>query len=366
MVSSISPTLIYQSIKQDFFQGNHPEYSLFHSAWQGQVFYEAFMPTDRSSSSAWGMTTLANDSFPNLSIPCHDTFEEVTDRRASELAKHVDSKDLPIVVCWSGGIDSTVILASLVKNWPKCLLDRVHVKMSRGSYFENPWFFDKIIAPAGFKIQNSLDRWEDYFVFTGNCADSLWVQADIVELEVLYPGSSQWSMTHRKDFIIQWLTQKSSEFIAHQILYLMGNELFVPHRIYDMVVESSIRSGVDLVTIEDFYWWWNFNFVYTGQLYKYINDYKSDQTKIDLATWHHQHLGWYHNDEYQLWSAWNRSNGIKINGTVRSYKWPAKQYIYDVDGNHWYRDYKTKIGSSQKNGNYRSIKALYSDGTLII
>jgi hypothetical protein len=298
------------------------------------------------------MVTVPHDAYPDLTVPYHYDFAETTNSRALQLVNHVDSLDLPVVVSWSGGIDSTVILAALVKNWPPSLLDRVVVKMNSASYFENPWFFDRIIVPHKFKIQQTLDNWETCFMLTGSCADSLWVQADVVELEIIWPGSSQWSMIDRKDVIIQWISQKSSWDTAHVL--------------YDMVLESSQRAGLNLTTIEDFYWWWNFNFVYTGQLYKYLNDYQSSSSKIDLAAWHHQHLGWYHSDAYQSWSAWNRSNGVKINKTVRSYKWPAKQYIYEVDGNHWYRDYKTKMASNQKTGNRRLIRALWNDGSVLI
>lgn len=350
MESQTSKTLIYQSIGHETTCAEH---DLFREAHLKEIFYEPFMPSDRSRDVAWGITTLVEDRYPDLSIPYINTFAETTDLRAQELIGVVDNKDLPIVVYWSGGIDSTVILSALIKNWPKHLLDRVLVKMNRASYFENPWFFDKVITKNNLKIQDLIGDWQDYFILTGSCADSLWVQADVVELEILWPGSSKWSMVSKKDSLIQWISSKSREEIAHKM--------------YDMVVESSQRVGVELDTFEDFYWWWNFNFVYTGQLYKYLDDYCSAQSRIDLSLWRQQHLGWYHTDSYQSWSAWNRSNGIKINKTVRSYKWPAKQYIFELDGNHWYRDYKTKIGSGgHKTGNFRRIKGLYSDGTLLI
>ena len=349
----MASSLIYQSIKYRPAEDFHPEHKLWQAVWDGDALHEAFMPTNRSVPSDWGMITLPRDAFPDISIPYKTSFQETTDSRAQELAQHVDRKDLPIIVSWSGGIDSTLILAALVKNWPKYLLDRVRIKMNRASYFENPWFFDKIIAPLGFQIQHQLHKWNNCFVFTGNCADSLWVQADIIELETLWPGSSQWSMIERKDDLLRWYQKKSSQDDA------LG--------VYDMIIESSQQAKVELHTFEDFYWWLNFNFVYTGQLYKYLGIYATDRDRIDLDAWHDQHIGWYHNDAYQSWSVWNRSNGTKIDRSVRSYKWPAKQYIYDLDGNHWYRDYKTKMQSpliAGKQGGW--LKALYSDGTVLI
>jgi hypothetical protein len=310
------------------------------------------MPSDRTNDGAWGISTLPCDRYPDLRVRSTKTFAELTDLRAHDLCSVLDANDFPIVVCWSGGIDSTVILSALVKNWPKNLLDRIQVRMNRASYYENPWFFDKIILKHGFKIQHEPSDWHRCYVLTGNCADQIWIQADIVELQLVSPESSRWCIYKQKDNLLRWIAHKSNEIVAQGI--------------YDLTIQSSQTAGVQLDTVEDFYWWWNFNFVYTGQLYKYLDDYESRQSKIDISLWQKQHLSWYHTDQYQLWSAWNRSNGTKIANTVRSYKWPAKQYIFDVDGNQWYRDYKTKLGSGRRTGNRVRIKGLYEDGSLVL
>jgi hypothetical protein len=222
--------------------------------------------------------------------------------------------------------------------------------MNNSSIFENPWFYDKVIKANGMTCTASIDHWQSYVCITGNPADSLWIQSDIVEMESVWPGSSQWSLSKRKDTLIQWIAHKSSQDLA---LWF-----------YDLVVDGSRQAGITLDTMEDFYWWWYFNFGYTGLIYKDLGKDQHLGSVIDLAQWNRQHLGWYHNREYQLWSAHNRSNGVKISGTVRSYKWPAKCYIHDLDKNSWYRDYKTKTGSGNpylKN----IVKAVYDDGSMI-
>ena len=73
-----------------------------------------------------------------LDIPDFTNFESVTNIRAQEVENHYKNIDGPIVVFWSGGIDSTVILAAILKNFSKHLLERLVVKMTKDSYYENP------------------------------------------------------------------------------------------------------------------------------------------------------------------------------------------------------------------------------------
>lgn len=348
-IMQTSKNLIYRSIDTDS-SDQCPEISRLITACLSGIFYEPWLPSDRSRTSRWGLTTMPQDRFPDLDQSYRYDFAETTDRRSLELAHKVSEHDLPVVVYWSGGIDSTVVLTALIKNWPRALRDRIIVLMNHSSIFENPWFYDKIIRANGMVTTANIDRWQPYVLVTGNPADSLWIQSDIVEMEAVWPGSSQWSVDTHKDILIKWIAHKSSLDLA---LWF-----------YDLVVDGAKQAGIVLYTMEDFYWWWNFNFGYTGQIYKYLGKYQHFGSVIDLAQWNQQHLGWYHTRDYQLWSANNRSNGVKINGTVRSYKWPAKCYIYDLDRNSWYRDYKTKTGSGNpyvKN----TLKAVYDDGSMI-
>jgi len=79
---------------------------------------------------------------------------------------------------------------------------------------------------------------------------------------------------------------------------------------------------------------------------------------------------WFLSKEYQVWSIQDQKN--KFDGTVQSYKMSAKEYIYEVDKNEYYRDYKTKVTSlSSSARRYSFLRAdipyishvLYNDGT---
>ena len=48
--------------------------------------------------------------------PMRKTLEEVCDERARGILRDADALDVPVGVMWSGGIDSTLVLVSLIKN----------------------------------------------------------------------------------------------------------------------------------------------------------------------------------------------------------------------------------------------------------
>ena len=77
-------------------------------------------------------------------------------------------------------------------------------------------------------------------------------------------------------------------------------------------------------------------------------------------------VAWYDTVEYQAWSVHAQLLGQKYDGTIRSYKMPAKEYIYEVDKNQHYRDFKSKLHSNYVTAKTAlQVKAMLADGTLI-
>ena len=103
---------------------------------------------------------------------------------------------------------------------------------------------------------------------------------------------------------------------------------------------------------------------------------KHDDQKQELKNKHDDSLDeyisnfmpWFSSDAYQLWSIHNRNNNSKFDGTTRSFKMPAKEYIYDLDKNDYYKDYKTKVNSKylKARNRYAKVSLVYNDGTIIL
>ena len=98
---------------------------------------------------------------------------EIMDRRALDLLK-LNSK---IYVTWSGGVDSTGILVSILKNWPEADLSRVVVLCNVYSAEEYPEFFNTIVKKFQVKlIETFLEQYtyDGYLVHGDAGGDQIW------------------------------------------------------------------------------------------------------------------------------------------------------------------------------------------------
>ena len=69
-------------------------------------------------------------------------------------------------------------------------------------------------------------------------------------------------------------------------------------------------------------------------------------------------VNWFNDEDYQRWSMVNNNNGTKIKNSILSYKTVAKDYIYSVDKNDWYKTFKTKIESMWNISNLQNVTGI--------
>lgn len=326
------------------------------------VWYQPHCLHNRfGKSKFWNLELLPEYRIPEFDQNFNLSFEEVTDRRALELENFLEATGRPLLVNWSGGIDSTCAVAAIYKNFKPHNRQHVTVLMNNSSYFENPVFFNTVIKP-NFKIDqienNQRDPWVSNILVSGEPADELWIHADIIEIMHRYPGSSKNNIRTNPDQLIEFIGHKSNP--AHAKWF------------YEMVLTESADFPVPIETYEDFYWWVNFNFYLVGDSVKeYINDGTVHNQEM-FATFREYYKPWYLSDDYQRWSMANNSNGVKIDNSIRSYKYPSKKYIFDIDKNPYYLNYKTKTSSvKQFTSNHRgtmlrSSFAIKSNGETVL
>lgn len=319
------------------------------------IIYEICAPAPRKGAGVnpWNIQLPNDYLMPDLSIATSSVdFSTASDLRAQQVSELIEKTNLPIVCHWSGGIDSTVVLAALIKNLKKTHLKDVIVAMSVESYFENPLFFENVIKKHQLKYTTLAPDWNQALILTGQPADAIWIQADILEINRFSPGCWKKNPMTDPDLLISWFTKKSNTGLANWF--------------YQTIAENSISAGVELFTYEDFYWWANFNYYYSAQCIK-NHDYSVLSPISDIASYDNfrqNSIPWFNTCEYQNWSIFNRSNGIKFDGSIENYKKPAKDYIFELDKNPYYHRYKTKTGSGRFNSRY-PLMALYNNGTAI-
>jgi hypothetical protein len=278
----------------------------------------------------WNIKINYLPSMPAVDQCSSSTFEETTDNRAQQVATAVETTDFPIVFYWSGGIDSTVMLSAAIKNFDRSLKERIVVKMTEASYYENPRFFDEFIKN---KIKYTTDSiaYEQSHIVHGYGADSVWSDINSVVLNQHSPGSIYQNPVTDPDQLIDWLVLK------------LGKECAV--WFYELIISNSNSAGIALNNYDDFWWWWCFNYIYTGNhLYSADLFYTQYTDYFDIDQFNHHVIPWYINDQYQSWSISARQT--PFDGSIRSHKTAAKDYIFALDKNPWYRDHKFKIDSS--------------------
>ena len=294
-----------------------------------------------------------------------ESFDDVSDRSAYQLLEFFRTKNKNrIIVYYSGGIDSTIVVCSILRNFSTADLKYVDIALSMESIIENPYFYEHYIKP-NFNVVNSAEH------FYGDRSDAVYVSADSgdamfgTELGLKF---YQWFDSLNHQLCLQGQVQRIDNFDPtdthyskiQQELILFFNNLRTPIQFDNFTpadtgynfgkefyskVEHNIRtSGFTIETVHDFFWWIIFNLKYVhcalrpAVLYNFAPNKKAF---IEDSLYN-----WFGNAEYQLWSINNNNTGLKIKGSSpATYKFAGREYIYKVDGNTWYKHNKTKLAS---------------------
>jgi hypothetical protein len=271
------------------------------------------------------------------------TFEELTNRRAVELW----DIGKPIRLWWSGGIDSTCALVSLLKT--RRLDTRLTVYLSTNSVQENPRFYDLLVNKKvklewhSHKnyIYDNIELWNGQTInVNGNGGDELFLAI-----------SSTMSME-------EFFKIKDSDWI---------------NIIKDSDMLNVVEKYIDISpykpkTCWELLWW------FARSIDDLSTRYHSPRFLKDPSVYHLEHAFFY-TDYFEKWALSNPYAGH--NGDYGTYKWPMKKYIYDYDKNEEYLNTKQKESSFPliykkqsrylgiSRGHYVLNKIVYEDGTYV-
>jgi len=240
--------------------------------------------------------TFANESrsFGDICLATADKISHMTDR--------------PIVVSWSGGIDSTAALVALMQTVTH---NRLFVVCNNYSIDEFPSFYEQ-------KIKNKLqvitplhyaNNYQDFFSVSGDGGDTVWATID----------QSFWNSNHEK-FNLPW-----QDCIDRDIL----DDI-------DFVEEFCSWSGRDIKTWLDLRTWY---YLCCKWQDKCMHQYSliSGLTDKDAVPFYNV------DSSFQQWTMNNLDQIIGIQW--QDYKIPAKQFIYDFHSDVDYLQNKTKVDS---------------------
>ena len=261
------------------------------------------------------------------------TFEQVCDERAKYLLQFAESKNRKIAVMYSGGIDSTLILCSFIKNAKKEQLKNILVLLSDESIRENVNFYhDHIIknfeCVSSYKFPYYLGH-DDYLFTSGENADQLFGSQVNGVMAKKIPFSSLFdSFDKMEGYVIDFFNERLSP--SGKEKYSEGM-LSLCKKIVD-------GAPIELNNVYRFFWWINFTTkwqsVYTRILPHTI---KKDTLKLE-----ENYTTFFHPKEFQLWALNNVdvfSSDVDTCG-----KKVSKEYIFDVNKDASYLN-KQKVGS---------------------
>jgi len=253
-----------------------------------------------------------------------ETFAQICDARAVEIW----DRNKPIKVFWSGGIDSTTALVALLRNVPVGEIDRLSVYYSQGSIDEYPWFFNQYIDG---KVNNVL------------------IQDHAHENNGYYKAKSIFSTTicccaaeQSNDAVI--VTGETMDQVFGSVAFANKPDLITGNLETYLADFSNIREEIDTLnaacpitvnSIPIMLWWWNFALKWDEVKYRMFMSTIVDKTP--------DFMHFTDTDTFQLWSISNPDK--KIKDTPESYKFTAKDYIFDYTSDADYRDTMRKGGS---------------------
>lgn len=305
-------------------------------------------------------------------LPSYDskfnlTYDEVTNLRAITIKNLINDKDQKFAVTYSGGIDSTVVLSSLIKNLSKQELKNIVVCCSRNSIVENPKFYQKFIYNK-FTIIESLSTKNDDLIDKGyrpitadegDCIFGTVFGLDCFQhydyyCSLLSAKTRSKLLKIKKEVMERPYYDYKDIILEHfkiKTLSVVTDENF-SELWYRKLVKNIESCNVPIHTIFDFFWWIIFNLKYVSCAMR-SSIYLNDRLPVKSVVNNHV-INWFNSKEYQLWSMVNNNNGEKIQSLgVSTYKNASRKYIYDLDKNPWYYYFKLKLPSLGGVGNTR-------------
>ncbi len=247
-------------------------------------------------------------------------FSDLMDQTAVEFINRAHSGD--IVVCWSGGIDSTGVVVALLKHLDNKA--RLRVLCAPSALEEYPLFYNDFLIKQGINVKvtnaivETLDTMDCRVITSGWCSDQL------------FGSDTHLFIPHA--YNLPWV-EGVAELYAHRTngrAKLSASSLDVIEAIY---MDYANKLGVTLEQYCEFAWLFNF-----GCKFTFVKELM--RLKMPLSENRDKCIPFYSGFDFQRWSVGNYENLRTNNGYVHPerLKLPIKQYIaeYTNDSNYLY------------------------------
>jgi hypothetical protein len=299
------------------------------------IYGQGISPIDRTGTITFPVLTKSLFPLPKMKV-FTKTYEEMCDARAKELLVRADKLDVPLYAFWSGGVDSTCLLVSLLKQATRAQKERIVVLLSEQSISEYSEFYRKYIRG---QLKCRSAELFPYFLGTetlivnGEHNDQLF-GSDIISSAINQFGSEKLSDSYDRGLFTALFESKLEGDTTTAELYV------------DLFERLREAAPIPIKTNFDLFWWINFS-VKWQTVYARVLSYAAPRNAKRLSAKYLKdyYAPFYNTEAFQLWSM-NNLDG-KIRNGWRSYKWAAKEVIYEFTKDMDYLNTKIKRGSLQ-------------------
>jgi hypothetical protein len=241
-----------------------------------------------------------------------------------------------IYILWSGGLDSTVLIISMLKAGVD--KQKIIIACNPDGLKENYNFYRKFILP-NFKViaseklmqQASTVGINDGIILNGDPADALYGIDLSLNLAALHG--------------VEFLKNPCSRELITDYFISQGMKEKSANCWYDFFMSSSNQSPRQIKTLSDFSWWITFN-----------HRWQSANEKIKLRIQNDSNYKtFFGNTDFQNWACYRDNSSVK---TLKDFKLEIKKIIYDYTKDQDYFDNKIKLHSNSHAFGLNSYSAI--------
>ena len=277
---------------------------------------------DRSHSLEQGFRSRVLDEIPTYDPDFPLSFGEVCSAVAGDIVSAARSDDREIRVLWSGGIDSTVALVSLLSTLPPGEHDRLHIYLSMVSIDEYPVFFrEHILHKLRFRLIKppvTSHFGGEALIVTGEHGDQLFGSDKLLPL------------------MRNGLCYEPYEAVLPLVVMNKFGKATKVDRLLDYLQPLIAACPVPLQSTFDLYWWLNFSIKWQQvSLRLPVFTFQPDVAKLVTRFRH-----FFRDPRFQSWSLTNYPHRAAASPT--DYKRAAKEVIYTYTGDETYLNGKLK------------------------
>ena len=276
------------------------------------------------------------------------------------VAEEYTSKYAKVFVSWSGGIDSTAVLVSLLK--ARKSKDQISILHTKASIEEYPWFYNEYKDDAVFELMptdtvNEYCAWmtdqikhnPNYILLDGHGGDCMFTMLryilPIPPIPDLY--------ANRSKFIDDFFKTMSNSNVDNKQLYInctqnwhdmvRTSNIVIPgydKEVFIRLMEEHIdNSGMKISNTFHFLWWltfcFGFNFLIFSQGRRHAIDQPHFFKKLNFQSF-------YEHDLMQQWNMFVHHKDLMPYECLRDHKWAFKEYIYNFTNDSEYMNNKNK------------------------